>query len=136
MGKNKFKKLLLIPGALLNQNNNIIENFTKTLFSLIEWLIILTTLRFVQIKTGSFYIGLIFQTGCIFWVFFVIKKILNLTRQLIKLNHYYLEDKPKKQPKFQIIPIIIAFIFGGIIGIISIIMILEIIQKLLITINH
>ncbi len=122
----------MLPKAL-SPRNNILENFTKTLFSLTEWLIILTTLKFAEIKTGDFIIGLIFQICFIAWVFFLIKKILKLIKGIINIYFYIKNNQNKKIPKPKIIPIIIAFIFGGTIGTISVYFIFGIIQKIFVT---
>lgn len=127
-----------MPVNLLDQNNKTIENFTKTLFSLIEWLIVLTTLKFVQIKTESFIIGLIFYICYITWIFFIFRKIYNFVKKIVlKKNYNYTEQNlNKKYLKFELIPTIIASIFGIIMGTIGSNLILEIIKKLSITFGN
>lgn len=124
----------LLFNNILNPDNDSLYGFTKTFFNLIEWLIVLTTLRFVEIRSNNVAIKILYNLCFFIWCLFIQKKILD---NIVPKYLNYLINKNskfgKKLSKHYFRYIIISFILGIAIGLMFTLFINQIIDDLLIS---
>ena len=108
MRKNQLSRILLQPMELFKKENKTIENSAQTYFNLIEWLIILATLRFVELKTESYFVRQLVNIGLVLWILFIARLFFPIIKRIIErlfINNS-VNTTHNTPIKFYIIPII------------------------------
>ncbi len=135
MRKNQLSRILLQPMELFKKENKTIENSAQTYFNLIEWLIILATLRFVELKTESYFVRQLVNIGLVLWILFIARLFFPIIKRIIErlfINNS-VNTTHNTPIKFYIIPIIVAFLIGGMIGATILLLVLEVVDRLLVS---
>ncbi|MBP6891663.1 hypothetical protein KBB92_01925 [Candidatus Shapirobacteria bacterium] len=120
---------------LFKKENKTIENSAQTYFNLIEWLIILATLRFVELKTESYFVRQLVNIGLVLWILFIARLFFPIIKRIIErlfINNS-VNTTHNTPIKFYIIPIIVAFLIGGMIGATILLLVLEVVDRLLVS---
>lgn len=143
-------KILLVCKTIINlffdDKDKKLIHFCRFFFTILEWTVILATVKFVQIKTNDILFKFLFNTGTLILCIFITKKLCNIlsyffmkiTKEKLKitknklnqLEKYLIMHKYKKQ---SIIFWIICAIIGFFLGLWSSLSITRVIEKLLIT---